>query len=402
MVTDARQIRGMELAVTKRIKKLGAAWIVPSQTNQGGRYSVTRIDSGYRCTCPDYELRGLPCKHTYAVQYSLFRETAPDGTVRETETLRVTYTQDWSSYNAAQTSEKEMFCRLLKDLVAGVPQPDQKRGRPSLPIADRIFAGAFKVYSTVSGRRFMTDMKQAATDGYVSRAPHYNSIFNAIDDETLTPILQDLIVKSSLPLQAVETTFAIDSTGFGTSVYYNHYTAKYGGSEQTWRDYVKLHACIGVKTHVITAAEVTAKSTADGAMLPALVKTTAENFSVQEVCADKAYSSRVNLQTLTMMNATPLVPFFSRAVGHTDSPLWNRLFHYFQMNRGEFLAHYHQRSNAESVFSSMKRKFADRLRSKTEVAQRNEVLLKCLCHNIVCLIHEMHETGAPISFQTTK
>jgi hypothetical protein len=60
-------------------------------------------------------------------------------------------------------------------------------------------------------------MRQAAQDGYVSRVPHYNSIFNAIDDETLTPIRQDLIVKSSLPLQAVESTVAVDSTGFSTS-----------------------------------------------------------------------------------------------------------------------------------------------------------------------------------------
>ncbi len=46
----------------------------------------------------------------------------------------------------------------------------------------------------------------------------------------------------------------------------------------------------------------------------------------------------------------------------------------------------------------MKRKFSDSVRSKTQVSQTNEVLLKCLCHNLVCLIHEMHETGAPVSF----
>ena len=398
MAIDGRQLRGMELAVTKRIKKAGAAWIVPSQTTRGSKYAVTRVNEGYRCNCPDFELRGLPCKHTYAVQYSLFRETAPDGTVRETQTLRVTYTQDWSAYNRAQTSEKEMFCRLLSDLVAGVPQPEQKRGRPSLPIAEKIFAAAYKTYSTVSGRRFMTDLRAATDAGYLTKTPHYNSIFNAIDDESLTPILHDLIQKSSLPLQAVETTFAVDSTGFGTSVYYNHFTAKYGGSEQSWRDFVKLHASIGVKTNIIAAVEVTPKNIMDGAMLPPLVQRTAENFTVKEVCADKAYSSRANLQTLTMMNVDPMIPFFSRAVGHTDSPLWNRLFHFFQMNRTEFLARYHQRSNAESVFSSMKRKFTERLRSKTETAQRNEVLLKVLCHNIVVLIHEMHETGAPVSF----
>ncbi|HEY3883709.1 MAG TPA: hypothetical protein VGL62_00780, partial [Vicinamibacterales bacterium] len=38
------------------------------------------------------------------------------------------------------------------------------------------------------------------------------------------------------------------------------------------------------------------------------------------------------------------------------------------------------------------------IRSKTPVAQRNELLLKVLCHNIVCVIHEVHESGATAFF----
>jgi len=39
----------------------------------------------------------------------------------------------------------------------------------------------------------------------------------------------------------------------------------------------------------------------------------------------------------------------------------------------------------------MKRVFGDTLRSKTRDAQNNELLLKVLVHNIVCLIHSMYE-----------
>ena len=46
----------------------------------------------------------------------------------------------------------------------------------------------------------------------------------------------------------------------------------------------------------------------------------------------------------------------------------------------------------------MKRKFGDTLRSKTLVAQRNELLLKVLCHNIVCVVHEIHESGVAAMF----
>jgi hypothetical protein len=41
----------------------------------------------------------------------------------------------------------------------------------------------------------------------------------------------------------------------------------------------------------------------------------------------------------------------------------------------------------------IKGKFGDAVRSKTDVAMKNEVLAKVLCHNLVCLVHEMHELG---------
>ena len=46
----------------------------------------------------------------------------------------------------------------------------------------------------------------------------------------------------------------------------------------------------------------------------------------------------------------------------------------------------------------IKSKFGDAVRSKTEVAQVNEVLLKVLCHNICVVIQEMFELGIEPSF----
>lgn len=136
----------------------------------------------------------------------------------------------------------------------------------------------------------------------------------------------------------------------------------------------------------------------DAPMLPALVTTTASQFNVERVSADKAYASRLNFGVIESLGAQPLVPFKSNHRGDTESPLWNRLFHYFNFQRDEFLARYHRRSNIESTFSAMKRKFGDTIRSKSPVAQRNEALLKVLCHNIVCLIHAITESGAAPMF----
>ena len=62
------------------------------------------------------------------------------------------------------------------------------------------------------------------------------------------------------------------------------------------------------------------------------------------------------------------------------------------------MQHYHKRSNVESTFSMMKRKFGDSLRSKTDVAMVNETLCKILCHNLVVLIHEMCELDIEAAF----
>lgn len=69
-------------------------------------------------------------------------------------------------------------------------------------------------------------------------------------------------------------------------------------------------------------------------------------------------------------------------------------------HKQEFLAHYHKRSNVESTFSMMKRKFGDSLRSNTGTAMINETLCTIPCHNLVVLIHEIYELGIDPVFWT--
>ena len=166
-------------------------------------------------TCPDFELRREPCKHVYAVEYTIRRETtAKDGFVT-TET--VTYRQEWSSYNAAQTNEKVRVAELLRDLCSVVDNPVQKRGRPRLPLADAIFCATMKCYTGMSTRRAMSDIRDFEARGMIDRTPHYNSVINAMENPDLTPFLRALIEESAAPLATLETDFAADSSGFTTN-----------------------------------------------------------------------------------------------------------------------------------------------------------------------------------------
>jgi transposase len=398
---DLREQRGMELAATRTIRQKAGLWIVPSQAGNGA-YRVHLMPKIASCTCPDFETRGMNCKHIYAARFVMRREQNADGSVTVTQsvtltaTKRTTYPQKWSAYNDAQTHEQDKFQTLLGDLCSGLATANPKSGRPRLPLSDAVFSVAFKVYSTVSQRRFMSDLREAHVRGFISKVPHFNSISNYLENPELTPILQHLITQSSLPLKSVEVDFAADSSGFTTCRFTRWYDHKYGQVRQQ-HDWVKCHLMCGVKTNIVTAVEIEGRHTNDSIVLPALAKSTAKNFQVAEISADKGYASKSNAEAIASLGATPFISFASHHRGNGGGT-WEKMYHYFQFKRTDFLQHYHKRSNVESTFSMMKRKFGDGLRSKTDVAMVNETLCKILCHNLVVLIHEMCELGIDPTF----
>ena len=151
----------------------------------------------------------------------------------------------------------------------------------------------------------------------------------------------------------------------------------------------------GVKTNIVSAVEIS--DSGDSPQLPGLLATTRQTFKVAEVCADMAYSSQDNYCTIEGADAAALIPFKSNTTGGIGGT-FAKAFHYFNLHREEFMERYHQRSNIESTFSMVKAKFGDSVRSKTDVAMRNEVLAKIVCHNVCCLISAMYELGITPEF----
>lgn len=399
---EIRKQRGMQIAKTSRIMhREKGGYIVPSQSGSGA-YIVRYENYKPVCECPDYEKRsvlGIKCKHCWAVEISINKKLYPDGTVEITKTVRKTYSQEWSAYNQAQTHEAELFMKLLHDLTENISKP-RKFGRPSLNLGESIFCSALKVYGTLSSRRTVGDFQTALDKGYISHKPHFNAVSKLLNKEELTPVLMELIQVSSLPLKSVETDFAIDSSGFGTSRFDRWYSFKYGKGI-TSRNWLKAHVVCGVKTNVITAVKITDGHANDCPQFSELVNATANNFTMKEVSADPAYLSAENMKIVDDLDATAFIPFKSNSISRSRHPkIWRKMFYYFNMNRDEFLNHYHKRSNAETVFHMIKSKFGDSVRSKNRTAQVNEILLKILCHNICVVIQEMFELKIEANFCT--
>lgn len=386
--------------------------VVPSQSGNG-RYTVFFDAQNPRCTCPDHVDGQYKCKHIFAVEFKLSRTTqvtTVDGSVKTTtETLtikttaeRKTYPQDWPKYNAAQCAERGHFHALLAELCKTLPEAAKigpRGGRPSIGNRDGLFAAVLKVFSEKSARRFNGELEDARDAGYIERLPHFNSVLNVFDKPETTALLKSMIETSALPLRAVESNFAVDSTGFATTSYNRWFDHKHGVPKQ-YAKWVKAHFATGTFTNIVTSVEIDHQDANDSPFLPPLTARTAEiGFTIKEMTADCAYASNANFAAVEATGGQ-FYPMFKKNATGWSGGAFEKAFHYFGLHKDEYLAHYHKRSNVESTVSMVKHKFGDSVRAKNDLAQKNEVYAKFVCHNLCVLIQEMYVLGIAPTFCT--
>ncbi len=373
------------------------------QSQSGNKwYRIQFINERWICDCQDFSDNGhlMPCKHIIALENRF--ESFENPYVVDIENIhkKKTYSQNWTAYNKAQMNEFSIFQDILIELLDNLIEvnPLFRRGRPFNDLKEMIFCCTMRSYYGKSSRRSISFLDYAVSKGYISKKPHFNTVLNYYKDVTITPILKYLIEQSASPLKDVEVDFSVDSSGFSTSLYGRWLDVR-TKSNRKKRLFKKAHVTSGVKSNIITAIEVTPGYYADSPQFGKMIKITAKTFRMREVSADKAYSSRKNLQTVVNLGAIPFIPF-RKGTGQRSrgTMIWSRMRRVYDEQREFFNQHYHKRSNAESVFNMMKRKFGTHLYSKSEVGQTNEVLCKALAHNICVLIQELHENDLKIDF----
>jgi hypothetical protein len=219
---------------------------------------------------------------------------------------------NWHYYNQAQENEKHRFQELLFDLCTNVNDIPRipGAGRTRLPMSDMLYAVVFKVYECVSGRRFMSDLNDAKLKGFISRVPHFNSIFNYLETDEMHTCLKELIRMSAMPLRDFEINFAVDSSGFSTGQFTRWMTYKYGKPQYDSRiKWLKCHLMCGVSTNIVTSVEITDRFHADHGQFEPLVEETSRYFELNHVTADKAYLSQKNLRLVHDKGGAAFIPF---------------------------------------------------------------------------------------------
>lgn len=332
------------------------------------------------------ERQCLDCGHRFKVGGEPQKQTIMNG--------KVTYGQNWTAYNEAQCNEKEWFLRLSRDLIDSLGlEPVRRVGRPRLEVDDALFCLLVKAYNAKSSRRTVSELKLLQQQGQIRQEPHFNSLLNYLNETKLTSILKQLVYASALPLKEVEQDFAIDSSGFSTSIFSRWFDHKWG-IEKDQRVWVKAHVMVGTKTNVISSVEITEGHSHDINQFRPLFNQTMKDFNVEEVSADKAYLSKKTIELAVENNVKPFIPFKSNTTMRSrGSQPWKQCHLFFRLHQQEFLNHYHKRSNVETVFHMLKTKFGHNLRSKKFTGQMNELLLKIVAHNLCVTIQEIHELG---------
>ncbi len=311
--------------------------------------------------------------------------------------------RNWNEYNLVQTKEKFWAMKIISDAVDSmrIPYCYRGTGRPHADHADMIKACCIKVFCNFSCRRSMPELVVAKSLGYLDTIPSFNPINRYMKMEFMTPYFESLYKILSLPLTEIEQNFAPDSTGFSTFGRRKWFDVRF--DHKMRRDYVKLHVMSGVRTNIITAARITKGTAADSPLFEDLTFETAERFKMNEILADAGYLSKGNCEIAVEVGARPYILPKSNVRRYNipvrrDNQAWIAMIRAFTNNKHLFLDHYHQRSNVESTFSMMKRKFLPYLRSKSFTGQKNELLCKVVCHNASVLCNAMVSLNVKLDF----
>lgn len=369
-------------------------YIIPSQSGNG-LYRVKIVENAETCTCPDFEDRKAPCKHVFLVREWLAEEGNEQGSSASVTPFK-RVRPNAIAFSKAQMEEGRLFPILLRELCAGISEPERDphgAGRPPTPLRDQFFCAIQKVYTGFSARRSKINRVLAASQGHIENAPYFDVISKVLCREESTSILLDMVARSAFPFRAIESKCAVDSSGFRTTRFHYYRNEKYSPDRKN--QWLKAHALVGIRTHAVLAIEVTAGNVGDSPQFPLLLERAARaGFDLKEATADKAYNARANFEIAKELGIQAYIPFKSNQTGQSrGSKAYHDAFLFFAYHRDKFDEHYRQRGQVEVTFGAWKQVVGETIASRKFTAQVNELLCRTIAYNITMLIHAMFAIG---------
>jgi hypothetical protein len=311
------------------------------------------------------------------------------------------YGQNWPIYYEASRTEKLMVYRIIKDAVDALEIIDgYKDGRPSAKLKEILISLCIQEYSGLSSWRVESELKIAQQLNFLETVYKRSTLNKYLDNPEITKWLEELYQNIAIPLAEVEEVLAVDSTGISVA-YGKKKWVEVREEFQLHRDYKKLHIICGTRSNIIFAAKVTHGTSHDSPPFKELLEKATAITKAKEVCGDPAYTNHENVTLISSKGMVPfLMPKKNFVIRNRGSSVWGKMVRLWHDNLPLFKLHYHQRSNVESCFSMIKRKYSFYTRAKTKVSQTNEILRKVVCLNAGILSESLLEMPEILRYKT--
>lgn len=288
-------------------------------------------------------------------------------------------------------NEKKKFLNLMVNFIDSIDFEERQkegRGRPNADLTQILKCCLVMTYNGMSYRRSETDFNELYERGMIKYIPKRSTLNKYMNLGRIRRVIENLIQVSASFFIEHEDIAILDSTWLAYRMYTGGYRKVHDKKSTSLAKCRKLHICCLKNSKVIACAKITQGTSNDSPHLKDMImKVVRSGFAISNLLADAGYSSKSNYSFCRSLNIFNVFIDFASNVklkpkGRTP---WATQLKLMKDSPEVWHERYRYRVLVESVFSSMKRKQTNWIRSQKEIARDNELLLKALVYNL-CVV----------------
>jgi len=286
-------------------------------------------------------------------------------------------------------NEKQKFIEVGINLIDSLSlNEEQFIGRPRASYNDILKSLLMMAFHGLSYRRAKTDILNLYSANLIDSIPKRSTLSKYMNEEKTKKLLEKLIQQTALFFRDDEDTLIVDSTWLSTRMYTGGYVKVHDKTSHNYVNTRKLHIGVLKNSKIIAIAKTSTGTVHDNKLFKPLVTGAVKNgFDIKTLLADKGYSSKDNYFLCTSLNIKNIFIDFKKSAGikRAKSNAWREQLSLLRDYPEIWKETYRYRVIVEGVISTIKRKFLNHIRSRKDVGQECELLLKCLMYNLTII-----------------
>ena len=302
--------------------------------------------------------------------------------------------RNWSDYNRSLVNRGSLTFWISEDLLANWIEKEKSGGRGASP---RYTQAAMLAMASM---KFVFSQAGRQTCGLVASIFRLLKVeFSVPDHSTVSRRMAGLEVGLAVKASAKARHLVIDSTGLKVYGEGEWKVRTHGVSKRrTWR---KLHLCIDAETGEVIVAGASENSVSDCQMFPEILRAVTEE--IEQISADGSYDRRKVYEALNQraVQRAAIPPRRGAKIWQHGNSRKERLIRDENLRavrkkgraKWKREANYHRRSLAETGVFRFKTIFTDKLQSRNQENQFQEMIIKCAALN------RMTHLGMPDSYK---